>query len=127
MNKGFVRLVLACLLVVAIPLQGYATTLGICCLRMQQLTQAEQAAQQPCHDEAARAATVDGGGKPTVQHGHCKTCTCVIGVLAPPSAQGPAMPAMASSVARVATPKPVLSFIPSGLERPPKSLFVRLA
>lgn len=138
MNRAFFRFLarsLLWLLAVTLPLQGFASAMRSCCVeeRAVAVTVTVEAMQAPqCHDMGDMIAmqmadqplnmAMDDGG--ATHHGHdCSNHgACTVGATAPPG-----MPAVHALTLRA--PPPALApdslfagHIPSGLERPPRSM-----
>lgn len=134
MNRAFFRSLarsLLWLLVVTLPLQGFASAMRSCCVDelAAAVTVAAEAMQAPqCHDmgdmlmqgQPMKMAMDDGGA---THHGHdCSNHgACTVGATAPPG-----MPALHALTLRA--PPPALApdslfagHIPPGPERPPRS------
>jgi hypothetical protein len=141
----FIKTLLLCLLLAALPLQGMAAAMQVACGPMEHhgLHDLTMSAQPHHHDgdamdmldmsgidPAGADAAMRSGMPPdksvgATKHKHsaCSACaSCCAGALAPPSM--PVLtPAHSPSLAIVASSAPlVVGFIPAGLERPPKRI-----
>ena len=128
MNRAF-KTFLLWLLLAALPLQGIAAAVQTSCGPMPHHGAAEMGMQSHHHegDDAADSATVvaakSAGDSADSKHKSsvCSACAaCCVGAVAPPPSLA-LTPAYISSLPEVVSPSPlVTSFIPAGLERPPK-------
>jgi hypothetical protein len=117
------RTLLLCLLIAALPLQGWATVAAACDVSAHELI--EHGAMPDHHDmqmgmdeHADMPSTADAHRMKNHGGGNCASCCSGIAAL---PAIAIAAPVVFSSQQAVATPAPFLSTaFPSGLERPPK-------
>lgn len=138
MHTAFVKFLL-CLLIAALPLQGFAAAVRLGCVHgLSSMTQAVESTspRMPVHqaaqhcDEAAPAAdiaashhTADGGAQGAHHGDHSSCAICSIGAAAPPSSIVPP-PALRHTSARAPAPAPLVPGpVPAGLERPPRPIF----
>lgn len=132
MNRVF-KTFLLWLLIVALPLQGFAAAVQTPCGPMAHHDSSEMVMQAQAHhhesDNAAGSMTVaaakSSGASSDAKHksAFCSACaTCCVGAVAPPSASL-LTPVYSSSLPVISSPSPLVSgFIPAGLERPPKRI-----
>ena len=138
MNR-FLKTLLLWLLLAALPLQGIAAAMQTACGPLKQDDSAETtlSVQSHHHDgdamnmsdtDAADAGAVVKSAMPhdksagdQHKHASCSACaSCCVGAFAPPST-AVITPTYSNLLPAVVTPVPLLtSFIPTGLERPPK-------
>lgn len=138
MHTAFVKFLL-CLLIAALPLQGFAAAIRLGCVHgpssAVSVTQAvagaqtsvpqQQAAQHcdqaaPAADSAASHPAADGGGQGGHAGDHASCSICSIGAAAPPPAILPPS-AIAHTSAPALAPAPLIPGpILAGLERPPR-------
>lgn len=124
MNRVVVRLLLWCLFA-ALPLQGYAAALRLCCApasaATMKITPAAGHAMAHCHDGAGKAhANPDTAHKTTHDCGY-NGC---VGACAPPANIAVAAILHHGAVLAGAPAALFSGHIPAGLERPPKSSIV---
>lgn len=124
MHRVFFRFLLW-LLIAALPLQGFASSMRACCVEEMTVTPVApvMAAQTPhCHDMAEPVAHAAGDGDMGMHHGHdCSNHgACTAGATAPPAML--ALQPLSLSGAPVPLAGSLLfsGHIPSGLERPPR-------
>lgn len=140
MKLGLFRVCMLWLLLVAVPLQGLAAVAGGCCIRARTQSmivvpgdgEARLSSKMPCQDmDDMQMVEDDSTGEPSQVHskktGSCKPCAaCGIGAGAPPSVHSAKIQSFKSDSPVVTPPSTFGSYIPAGLERPPKYLFVIL-
>jgi len=132
------KTLLLLLLIAALPLQGAAAAMRLSCGPAQHHPPAQAASATGAHYHHAAVAHSDSGHSafdaasaeqtPAVQDGHahsyCSACAaCCVGAAAPLSSSIPTAPPKVSEFIAVA-PAPLLAgFIPTSLERPPRTVF----
>lgn len=128
MPKKLVRVLLAAILIVAVPLQSFAALGAAICRDLQhsqhdaghaQLPMAAQAHEHSAHGEPRAAPGETGGAQPEANTAHCAACaSCgvVAGIVSAPAFALPAAPArdVTAHAMRV-----FVGFVPDGLDRPP--------
>lgn len=129
MNRVFSRHLvrsLLWLLVAALPLQGFAAAMRICCMQQHSVAAAmvAKAGTPPCHAMADMAAPMqqdDHAGK-ALAHGHDCGGACALAAAAPPPIS--ALQPLSLCAPRLPLAPPLLfaGHIPPGPERPPSSL-----
>lgn len=132
MNRVFYRHLvrsLLWLLVAALPLQGFAAAMRICCLQQDRgvtavAAVAKAGAEPHCHAMADLAALMqqDGHAGKAMAHGHDCGGACMLAAAAPPPV--PALQPLNLSAPRppVAGARLFAGHIPPGPERPPSRL-----
>jgi len=129
MTRLFARLVL-CLLIAALPLQGYAAAARACCApaSMSAMTMSGQGDGAHCHHGQAHAARASlsaaaGHHDGANDHGGCHASSCAaccVGFVAAPAA-GLRLPLLPAFSLAAPAPEPLLTGpVPAGLERPPR-------
>lgn len=111
------------IMIVALPLQGGATTL----VASGSWTAPGQAIKHHVADSPA-ATHADHCAKAAadpvnVPHGKCSHCaSCCVGAAAPPSVPSLSMPTLCATIAESAIEPAMTAYIPATLERPPRCL-----
>src|SRR5450830_96842 len=135
MRGSLYRWCLICVLLVSVPFQAWAASTGGCCWRAQaKSTQAASSAmasvdEMPCeHEIGVHALSISDTSAKTSADGalvqnHCKACTiCSMGAVAPPPGPPHQNGSLESDTPTISPAGTFFSFIPPGIERPPKPL-----
>lgn len=111
---------------VCVPVQGFATVLGDCCVRGQMRESVATAVYVDSSTANDTPCTEHGAGPASKSLKHeklrklCHCASCGLGAVAPPPGGHQALSEFSHTDAKVEVSSPVMNFIPFGLDRPPK-------